>query len=194
MLDAALALLQERSLDDFTLQDIATRGRVSIGSIYHRFASKSELIRAAHLRTMERMRTEELLLMKRLARHRSLPELIPVLIEEIAELVRRHARALAPQMIVARDDTVMRAAGLNGYQRFAAEVHGVLLLHLKEIRPADPRRAVEAVFRVVWAALSRHLGLNVPRRPFDPGAWQIEKQDLADMCLAYLTSRSTQRR
>jgi AcrR family transcriptional regulator len=46
MLAAARSLMIERGSEDFTLQEVGTRGKVSIGSIYLRFESKDNLVRA----------------------------------------------------------------------------------------------------------------------------------------------------
>src|SRR5439155_8476116 len=46
MLEAAEKLLVERGSDEFTLSDVSKAGKVSIGSIYCRFDSKDDLIRA----------------------------------------------------------------------------------------------------------------------------------------------------
>ena len=46
MLTAGRALMLERGSEDFTLQDVNQKGNVSIGSIYLRFQSKDNLVRA----------------------------------------------------------------------------------------------------------------------------------------------------
>lgn len=47
MLAAAEKLMVKRGNDDFTLTEVAKAGKVSIGSIYLRFDSKDDLIRAS---------------------------------------------------------------------------------------------------------------------------------------------------
>ena len=55
MLVAAEKLMVKRGDDDFTLTEVAKTGKVSIGSIYLRFASKDDLIRAVHVRVLARI-------------------------------------------------------------------------------------------------------------------------------------------
>jgi AcrR family transcriptional regulator len=53
LLDAAEALLQERSFDAVTLADIARRADVTIGAFYARFADKGALLEALEARLTE---------------------------------------------------------------------------------------------------------------------------------------------
>ena len=53
MLFAARELMLERQSEEFTLQDVSARGNVSIGSIYLRFESKDNLVRAVIFNALE---------------------------------------------------------------------------------------------------------------------------------------------
>src|SRR4051812_41941303 len=52
MLQAALSLMSERASEDFTLLEVSQSGKVSIGSIYHQFRSKDDLVRAVIARQL----------------------------------------------------------------------------------------------------------------------------------------------
>ena len=67
MVQAALSLMIERASEEFTLLEVSQRGKVSIGSIYHQFRSKDDLVRAvverelADIGVIERACLEDLL-------------------------------------------------------------------------------------------------------------------------------------
>lgn len=50
LLDAALACFEERGYDDTSVQAIAARSEVSVGTVYRYFASKEHLLEAIHHR------------------------------------------------------------------------------------------------------------------------------------------------
>ena len=53
LLDAAEALLGEKSFDEMTIADVARRSRTSIGGFYRRFRDKDALLHALHERFCE---------------------------------------------------------------------------------------------------------------------------------------------
>jgi AcrR family transcriptional regulator len=187
MLDTALALLRERGNDDFTLQDVARQGAVSIGSIYYRFESKDELIRAVHTRTMQTLRVDELKTLAKMAeRDNDLNTLVPAMVEYVSEMFKRHASSMAPMMVRAASDPVIASLGQRRYVEFADEVSAMLIAHKAEIRQPDPVRAVEAAYRIFYSTVARYLGLGMSPTTVGQGDWTVVKDDLADMILAYL--------
>src|SRR5580765_3400878 len=53
VLEASIALLEEKGFDAFTIQDVSQRAEVSVGAIYARFGNKESLLRAVHKHAME---------------------------------------------------------------------------------------------------------------------------------------------
>lgn len=189
MLVAAEELLAERGSDDFTLNEVGKRGKVSIGSIYCRFDSKDDLVYAVQTRVLDRVNAEQ---MDMVARARSdasdLVTLVDRLVDGTAESLRRFADVMRPFMLRASIDPVVAAQGKARYAEIAAAVTGALLDHRAEIRQPDPERAVQSAYRILYSTIARYLGFgSTMGSPWD-GDWEVLKEDLARMIAAFLTT------
>jgi len=187
MLTAAEALLVTNGSDDFTLQEVSKKGKVSIGSIYNRFESKDALIHAVQLRVMERhgLRMREGIDAAR-AKANRLETLVVALVEAVAETLRDNADILRPLMQRASNDPMIAATGKAYYATTAHAVKGALLVHIAEIRQPDPLRAVDTAYRVLYAAIARYLGFGSSTTAAWEGDWAVLKEDLARMIAAFL--------
>jgi AcrR family transcriptional regulator len=189
MIAAAEALLRERGNDDFTLQEVGKRGKVSIGSIYCRFDSKDDLIRAVQARVLDVVNADQLAGIARAeAEAQDLRQLVMLLVESIAETLRNHAELMRPMMLRATTDPIVSAAGKKSYAQVANRVRGLLLTHRSEIRQPDPDRAVQSAYRVIYAAIARYLGFGSSTGAAWEGDWRELKEDLGRMCAAFLQS------
>lgn len=187
MLAAARSLLIERGSDNFTLIDVSRAGKVSIGSIYHRFQGKEELVRAVHARLMQELSAEQRNLIAQFENDPAPFEPFTLrLFHDIAELFSRNARFLRPMMACSNTDPVIAAAGKAGYREFNGAVVALLLQRRAAFGHPDPEAAAEACFRIVYAAVARHFGLGALLPTADEVAWSQLKRDLARMCLAFL--------
>jgi len=189
MLAAAEALLIAQGSDDFTLQEVSKKGKVSIGSIYNRFEGKEALLHAVHLRVLERVDNQ---MEQRLDAARkgatNLQQLVVALIEAVAETLRDHADILRPMMQRASVDPLVAANGKASYAATANAVQQALLLHADEIRQPDPIVAVDSVYRVLYAAIARYLGFGTYAEAAREGEWATLKRDLGLMIAAFLSS------
>lgn len=96
MLAAARELMLERGNEDFTLQDVSQRGNVSIGSIYLRFESKDNLVRAVIADALDAISAEETTMLAALTPQcTSLGDFVPRYVESYAEVLRVNARCCA---------------------------------------------------------------------------------------------------
>lgn len=189
MIAAAEDLLRERGNDDFTLQEVGKRGKVSIGSIYCRFDSKDDLIRAVQARVLESVNAEQLRVVAAAeAQAKDLRGLVKLLVEGIADALRAHADLMRPMMLRATSDPIVAAAGKKSYAEVADSVQAAMLTHRGEIRQADPERAVHSAYRVIYAAIARYLGFGSATGAGWEGDWVELKQDLGKMCAAFLLS------
>jgi AcrR family transcriptional regulator len=192
MLAAAEALLVSQGSDDFTLQEVSKKGKVSIGSIYNRFESKDALVHAVQLRVMERheMKMRDRIAQARLAAN-SLATLVVALVDAVADTLRDNADVLRPLMLRASDDPMVAATGKSYYATTANAVKGALLVHMADIRQPDPLRAVDTAYRVLYAAIARYLGFGTSTTAAWEGDWDVLKQDLARMVAAFLVTEPT---
>lgn len=189
MLAAAEALLIERGSDEFTLLEVSKSGKVSIGSIYNRFESKDALLHAVQLRVLEQLDTA---MFQRIADaregHRALPSLVVALIDTLAETLREFGPQMRPLMARASTDPLVASVGKASYRGTADAIKDALLAHRFEIMARDPARAVDSVFRVLYAAIARYLGFGTSSDAAWEGDWAVLKDDLSQMVAAFLMS------
>lgn len=192
MLASAENLLVQKANDDFTLNEVAKVGEVSIGSIYLRFDSKDDLIRAVQARVLARIDGEQTAMLAAVLRQaQGLDGFVAGFVEGLAELLVRHAPILRPIMLRATYDHAVSEAGKQSHDRFATEVFEAFLRYREAFGGSDHPRLVRSAYRMLYATLARYLGLGSSAESSGEGDWEELKVDLAIMCSAFLrASRS----
>jgi len=187
VLDAATTLLAEKGYSEFTLQELSSRSKVSIGSIYGRVNGKDDLIRLVQIRVLDRLDIDQATFINRLRRQElPLRELVLETVTQFGNFLRKHASILRAFMELAAGDPV---AGEIGKRHFNQALHDFKLLLLErreEIRHADPDHAVVACFNVVYASLGRYLGLGTMGNEVGEGDWNQLLEDVSLMSLYFL--------
>lgn len=187
LLNAACELLTENGYKDFTLQEVSKRAKVSIGSIYNRFKSKEDLIRLLQVRELETLEVETALVITRIRRKQlKLRLLVPEVISEYANLLKTHKGILRPLMEISAVDEVVATYGKTHAAQNIADFIQLLLERKEEISQPDPARAVDHIFKVVYAALARYLGLGIMDGVSGEGDWEELLDDLSQITLHYL--------
>jgi len=189
MLDAATHILEDGGLQALTLSEVSRRSKVSIGSIYCRVEGKDDLLRTVQQRALGHMDREFALLLLRV-RRRELPlrELVPTVVRELANFLRRHARVLSAFMQQAAHDPVIRSAGANSWQQTALDFKLIILERRDEFGHPDPDHAAHLCFLIVYGCLARFLGFNsLDAEAQDlPANWNELIDDLGLMMLGFL--------
>lgn len=189
MLDAATQILEAGGLQALTLSEVSRRSKVSIGSIYCRVDGKDDLLRAVQARALGQMDREFALLLTR-ARRRGLPlrELVPTMVRELSNFLRRHAKLLSAFMQQAATDPVIQATGAKSWQQTALDFKLILLERRDEFGHPDPDHAAEMCFIVVYGCLARFLGFNSIDGDAQgaPSNWNELIDDLGLMMLGFL--------
>jgi AcrR family transcriptional regulator len=189
MIAAAEDLLRQRGSDDFTLLEVSKTGKVSIGSIYNRFDSKDDLIRAVQSRVLLAVdKAQREVIYQAESQAGDLGTLVPLLINGIAECLREHADLMRPMMLRAGSDPIVLAAGKRSYTEVENLICTALLAHRDEIKRPDPERAVASAYRIAYSAIARALGFGATPGNGVEGDWQVLKEDLGNMASAYLRS------
>lgn len=193
LLSAASDLLIEVGYNGFTLQDVSKRSRVSIGSIYNRFSGKDDLIREVHNRELAVMDTEGAVLINDL-RRRDLPlrDLVPAIVTEFGTFLKKHSPILRPIMEIAAVDEVVSAKGSAHFAQQVGDFERLLLDCVDEINQADPERSVSICFQVIYASLSRYLGLGTVSEVMGEGDWDLLLSDLSRVALHFLLGHPEQ--
>lgn len=189
MLDAATQILEEGGLSALTLSEVSRRSKVSIGSIYCRVDGKEDLLRAVQARALTQMDREFALLLTRV-RRKALPlrELVPTMVKELANFLRRHSQLLSAFMQQAATDPVIQATGAKSWQQTSLDFKLIILERRDEFGHPDPEHAAEMCFLIVYGCLARFLGFNSLDSEAQglPTNWNELIDDLGLMMLGFL--------
>lgn len=187
MLVAAEKLMLERGSEEFTLQDVSQTGNVSIGSIYLRFKSKENMVRAVIANHLERMAGDEDAMIAGVkAKATSLDTFMPGFVEAFAEMLREHAPLLRMSMQRASFDPLVSEPGRQSANRAAAMGIAAMLDYRAEFGGDDNERKANAAYQIIFATLARQLSLGSTGESVHPQDWRELKIELGRMCLAYL--------
>ncbi|SNS51456.1 MULTISPECIES: TetR/AcrR family transcriptional regulator [unclassified Azospirillum] len=186
MLAAARNLMLERDGEDFTLNDVSMTGKVSIGSIYHRFASKDDLVRAVLEAEMKEIEAGETLVQQRsLEQSRSLDQFISLFIRDFFEVLKKHSLFIRLNIRRAATDPAAAMLGDTHEQRAAQRLHTALTVYAADI-PGDLDRKASYSMLMIFFALAWQLTPEMPRptKPQQHPDWVII--ELCTMITSYL--------
>jgi AcrR family transcriptional regulator len=187
LLDTAADMLEDKGYADFTLQEVSKKAKVSIGSIYHLFANKQELVREVQNRTLDRIEREHAVVINALRRENlPLRKLVPTTVRDYGEFLRTHAGLLRVFMEIAPTDPLIAANGKKYYAQSARDFELLLLDQRDEIHHPDPEHAVRAAFVIMYATIGRYLGLGTSPEVTGEGDWDMLLKDISQMVLYYL--------
>ena len=188
MIAAARGFMLERGNEEFTLQEVSRVGKVSIGSIYHRFASKEELVRAVIAAELKLIADEETdVIGKVLASSGTLAEYVPHYVAGYAAILRKHSLMLRLAMQRASFDAQVSGSGDRRALEAATEAINAVLSFRSEIS-GDATTKSRMIFQTIFATIARHLSLDSRDQLAMQEDWQLLMQELSCMALSYLIS------
>lgn len=189
MLSAARELMLERGNEEFTLQEVSQRGNVSIGSIYLRFESKDNLVRAVIGDVLGHITdSEDAMLATLRAECTTLDAFIPRYVEAYAEVLRHNAPLLRMAMERASFDPQVSGPGKARALHAEKTSTDAMLAYRDEFGGSEPLAKANSCFHIVFATLARQLSLGSTGESAHGYDWQLLKRELGRMCLAYLKS------
>ena len=187
MLAAARDLMIERGNEDFTLQEVSQRGQVSIGSIYLRFESKDNLVRAVLANGLQALSDSETAMFEHLVRQcLSLSDFVPRFVEGYAEVLRVNAPLLRLAMARAENDPLVSGPGKRTAETAVRQATAALLRFSGEFGGAEPELRASSAYHIIFATLARQLSLGSTSEAVTVYDWDLIKRELGRMCLAYL--------
>lgn len=187
LLETAEMMLEKDGYASFTLQALSKRAKVSIGSIYHLFENKQELIRELQVRFLERVEQEHAVVINELRRE-GLPlrRLVPAAIRDYGEHLRKIAGLLRVFMEIAPTDPLVAANGKKYYNQSLKDFELLILDRRDEVRHPDPEHAVTTCYTVMYAVVGRYLGLGTTPEVGGVGDWDSMVDDISVMLLHFL--------
>jgi AcrR family transcriptional regulator len=188
LLDAAEALLAEKSFDDISIAEVTRLGKTSIGGFYRRFPDKDGLLHAAHERFCDdaRATADEALSLEKWA-GASLVEILEQVTAFLVEIHREKKGLFRAFLLRGLSDTVVRERTESVFRYIEERLRDLLRERKAEISHPDPETAAAFGLRVVIATLDMWVQLE-PRTPeFAP---QPLAAELTRVFTSYLGARS----
>ncbi|MCF3140738.1 TetR/AcrR family transcriptional regulator [Paenarthrobacter sp. AR 02] len=184
-IEAALALLEERGNDEFTLADVSARSGVSIGSIYARFEGKDDLVSVAHGRKMDDIDAVSNYLFESLPSRPGdgLQAIVREAMDKTIEVLRQYADILRPFMLRATNDETISRRGAASHAVLAENFAKVLRSWQGGYLGQDE---IDWCFNVSYSVIARRLGLGSTMEGSGKFEWPEISEKLAGMVASYL--------
>lgn len=179
ILTATSIVVDQSGIDGATVDKIATKAGVSVGSIYQYFSNKTAIFFSFGERHLESNRSR---MFARLEEWQHLPicELIPKVIDDMTEQWESRSKAMRYVFVYA-NALGLRARQMKMRREVIERLAAVLERHRGELRVKDPHLAAAAVIHAAVAVITaKYLD---PDLPFEMS--QL-KEELREMVSAYL--------
>lgn len=177
----------ESGNDEFTLLDVSKQARTSTGTIYQRFESKENLVRAVIFSMLEET-GEALASTIRSVDDMSstLPSFLDNLVEGYAHFLESNAPLLRLCMDRAEVDSDVSQLGKENFRSSeAAATRAIISLgHATGI--AISQDMASTCYHIVYASLTRQFSIGASKEAGDADVLDLLKRELSAVCLAYL--------
>ncbi|MBR9794285.1 MAG: TetR/AcrR family transcriptional regulator [Gammaproteobacteria bacterium] len=185
----AIKLLTEKGPEEFTLQELSKRTKVSVGSIYYRFDNKEILLSELQKREYKKMWEQLSQAISDIAKN---CEYLAKSLENANSIYAEHLRDNAPLirafMKIALTDKTISVTGTNIYHQSQSLYENLLLTHANEIQREQPERAVHSCFRILHVSIARYLGFGSLEPITDNLSWDEMLNEVAEIQQYYLLS------
>jgi AcrR family transcriptional regulator len=183
VLKAGERVLAAKGYEGFTIAEVSTRAKVSVGSVYGRFENKDALIRAIHRRMMERLTgPEEEFAAGAEDAALDLETVVARAVHALADGMDRERDLLRVFMIRGAVDPAISRPGSESSRAAGRAFQAAVLAHRGEIGHPDPELAADVAFRMLYDVLARQI-MHGPTFESDR---LIEWDELTDELIAAL--------
>lgn len=192
LLEAAEEILEKRGVTGASVPEIARRAGVSPASIYRRFTDKDGLLREVFESFFERAikANDEALQPSRWVAT-SLEQSVCALVSGMVAAYSQRPGLLRAVVSYSErhPDAAFRRRAIELRERSMAGIEKIILLHAKEIRHPDPKKAVRIALQLVSLALKERISPTNKLRGPALSADEL-RLELCRMFLGYLRSPS----
>ncbi len=187
VLKAGERVLADKGYEGFTIGEVSKRAKVSVGSVYGRFENKEALIRAIHVRMMERLAgPDEELAAAPAEAGADLAAVVAGGVRALAGSMDRERTLLRVFMVRGAVDPSIARPGSEASQAAARAFKTAVLARRAEIGHDDPELAADIAFRMVYDVLARQV-MHGPTFESDRMVpWDALVDELVAAVLAYL--------
>lgn len=187
LLDAAEALLAEKSWEDSAVNEIARRASSSVGAFYARFRDKDGLLRALQERFLtEAFATADAALDPQRWEKAPIREIVREVVTFLVGIYRERAALLRALQLRAAADEDFRAHGVRLTRHIASGLRTLVLAHREEVTHPDPALAADFSLRIVLAVLLHRLLLGEGVLRTAPLSDRQLAAELTRVCLAHM--------
>ncbi|MEY2507797.1 MAG: hypothetical protein QOH01_2126 [Verrucomicrobiota bacterium] len=192
LLEAAEGVLEKRGLKGASVPEIAGRAGVSPASIYRRFVDKDGLLREVFERFFERaIKANDEALQPSRWQGTSLEKSVCALVTGMVAAYSQRPGLLRAVISYSEQhpDAAFRRRALELRERSLGGIEKIVLLHTKEIKHPQPRKAVRLALQLVSLALKERISPS--KRLSGPALPASELGvELSRMFLGYLQSKA----
>jgi AcrR family transcriptional regulator len=192
LLEAAEAILEKRGFEGASVPEIARRAGVSPASIYRRFVDKDGLLREVFERFFEgAIEANDAALEPSRWVATSLEKSVCALISGMVTAYSQRPGLLRAVISYSErhPDAAFRRRALELRERSIAGIEKVILLHAKEIKHPEPKKAVRIALQLVSLALKERISPGSNRRGPALSAEEL-RVELCRMFLGYLRGKT----
>lgn len=191
ILAAAVTLLTDNGIGDFTMTDVSQAAGLSIGGVYGRYPTKEALLREVKNQVLGSLEAAVAETVEN-THGADLPETVTALVAVIAGSLHQRSRLFAFVFLHSANDPQMRRRGFQFHDRIKSAFMDVLLPHASGTH-LSARKTVDTVYETVIHSL---ISRSVTAGSIDPGEatyvsqpdWETYARELAAMCCTYLTA------
>jgi len=190
LLEAAEHVLEKRGIEGASVPEIADRAGVSPASIYRRFVDKDGLLREVFERFFERsIKANEQALQPANWKAKSLDESVCALVAGMVAAYSQRPGLLRAVISYSErhPDAAFRRRALELRERSMAGIEKIVLLHAREIRHPQPKKAVRIALQLVSLALKERINPSDKLRGPALSAEEL-RAELSRMFVGYLRS------
>lgn len=154
LLDAAEALIEEKSLADVSIPEIVRRAGSSVGGFYARFKDKDELLRALEERFLQRLDEQvvELVEPDHWGRATTV-EIVASCMNELVSTYQAQHNMIHAFIVRAAADAETREEGMRFRQRVSTRISELLLTRRQEISHPDPEVAIDLAVQLAFGLM-----------------------------------------
>jgi AcrR family transcriptional regulator len=196
LLEAAEDVLEKRGVEGASVPEIARRAGVSPASIYRRFTDKDGLLREVFERFFERsIKANDDALQPSNWKAKALEESVCALVTGMVAAYSQRPGLLRALISYSEQhpDAAFRRRALELRERSMAGIETIVLLHAKEIRHPQPKKAVRIALQLVSLALKERISPSDKLRGPALAAEEL-RVELSRMFLGYLRSNISVRK
>ncbi|WP_426320764.1 TetR/AcrR family transcriptional regulator [Microbacterium sp. E-13] len=185
---AALALLQDPDVVEFTLADVSRLSGASIGSIYTRVQSKSDLIRAVQMEEFDRIDRAAQTISDRADSARDFEDAVTQIVRALIGHLVENAAILRAFMRLSAGDEQITVRGRQSSDISEAAFITSLLNASDRWHVGADLSAVSWCYDLIYSVVGRHLGFGIAAGglPRDPIAPSELADRLSDTILSFL--------